>query len=223
MDRRLVQGNGAGTARSGKVQVASRQALSGSSLQQGWLSLQRSAGNAATCSVLQRRRDAVPVVQRSIEWSRSWQLHLWKDQVAKGQIPTSQRPDDPKAQMRDAVLAAAKANPDNVALVAAVQDVAEFDVGAIDSLAKVRSGKGLLTFPTEGAPENSEYFAAEAARKKAKAGGYVDIQSGIHISVSCTKPHMTIDVYGADSRSTRYHLVLAWEGGAWKYQALERT
>jgi hypothetical protein len=224
MQRRAADGSGAATRASTRATSAARRSgPQGPSLVQGLIGLQRSAGNAAATSLLHGRGEAAPVVQRSIEWSRNWQTFLWKDQVKKGEIDAGQRPEDAKAQMRDAVLAAAKANPDNVALVAAVQDVAEFDVDEIDRLAKVRSGRGLLTFPTVGAPENADYFAAEEQRRNAKTGGYVNIQSGIHISLSLAKPHMTIDVYAADGKSNRYHLLVAWDGGAWKYAGLEKT
>jgi hypothetical protein len=199
--------------------ISHRSAAPGSGAGATVLQLQRLAGNAATSSLLHH---PAPTVQRSIEWARSWNQYLWNDQPKKGQLPQEQRPADPKAQMRAAVLAAAKANPDNKALVEAVADEADFDVDEIDRLAVVKAGKGLLQFPVEGALENAAYFAAEKRRRAAKGNGYVSILSGIHTSYSYAKPHMTIDVYDRTGKSTRYHLEVAWDG-AWTYVKLERT
>jgi len=85
----------------------------------------------------------------------------------------------------------------------------------------VMEGKGLLQLPAQ-RPANGAYwdeFDRRGAAVKVHTGTHLQVKEGMHISGSCTDPHLTVLVYGSDGRQigTNIHVCAEPDGNRWKF------
>lgn len=97
---------------------------------------------------------------------------------------------------------------------------AVFDVGTPYSTCVMQT-KGLLTLPAP-MPSNSAYW--DAVNKKEEAiksliGNFLEVKEGIHISFSCSDPHMTVLIYSQERKQigTNIHVCAEADGKQWKF------
>ena len=80
---------------------------------------------------------------------------------------------------------------------------------------------GLLKMPAP-LPANQPYHMVMAAKEvacKQTTGGYLEVREGMHISHSCSDPHLTVLIYGSDRKQIgqNIHICAEPDGTKWKF------
>jgi hypothetical protein len=102
---------------------------------------------------------------------------------------------------------------------------AVFDIGTPFSTCTMQT-KGLLTSPVP-LPSNAAYW--DVCDKKSEAvknliGNRLDVKEGMHISYSCTDPHMTVLIFSQEGKQVgqNIHVCAEADGVKWKFTRVNR-
>lgn len=121
----------------------------------------------------------------------------------------------------EVIIAAGKANQNIGAAVGTEPTVIDMATPFAQSVLST----GLLKAPLP-LPHNPQYHAAAAARTKAikedPGGQYVDVVESVHVSLSCTSPHLTVQVMTSEFKSvgTKIHICVKPEGTKWAFDKI---
>lgn len=118
----------------------------------------------------------------------------------------------------EVLIAAGKADPRIGPAVGTEPQV--FDIGTPFSKCSMTT-KGVLTSPTP-FPANQPYWEVlenKTSACKKLGSSYLEVKEGMHISFSCTDPHLTVLIFSNEGKQvgTNIHVCAEPDGSTWKF------